>query len=89
MKTAAPATPIRARIRDLRHGRVHAHSEMLPKISGNPLWADRCEDVAFNSLPAALTPDLKALHYLTGANIAARPAHTKPRRPKRRRRCSS
>ncbi len=42
--------------------------EMLAKISGNPLWADRCEELAFNSLPAALTPDLKALHYLTCAN---------------------
>jgi hypothetical protein len=42
--------------------------EMLTKISGNPLWADRCEELAFNSLPAALTPDLKALHYLTCAN---------------------
>ncbi|MCX6923782.1 MAG: glycoside hydrolase family 127 protein [Verrucomicrobia bacterium] len=42
--------------------------EMLTKISGNPLWADRCEDIAVNSLPAALTPDLKGLHYLTCAN---------------------
>jgi hypothetical protein len=42
--------------------------EMLMKISGNPLWADRCEYIAFNSLPAALTPDLKGLHYLTCAN---------------------
>ena len=42
--------------------------EMLTKISGNPLWADRCEDMAVNSLPAALTPDLKGLHYLTCAN---------------------
>jgi DUF1680 family protein len=42
--------------------------EMLMKISGNPLWADRCEDMAVNSLPAALTPDLKGLHYLTCAN---------------------
>ncbi|MHB8520847.1 MAG: beta-L-arabinofuranosidase domain-containing protein [Limisphaerales bacterium] len=42
--------------------------EMLTKISGNPLWADRCEYLAFNSLPAALTPDLKGLHYLTCAN---------------------
>src|ERR1039458_3076995 len=42
--------------------------EMLLKISGNPLWADRCEDIAFNSLPAALTPDWKGLHYLTCAN---------------------
>ena len=42
--------------------------EMLTKISGDPLWADRCEEIAFNSLPAAMTPDLKALHYLTCAN---------------------
>jgi DUF1680 family protein len=42
--------------------------EMLLKISGNPLWADRCEDIAFNSFPAALTPDWKGLHYLTCPN---------------------
>ncbi|HTL58480.1 MAG TPA: beta-L-arabinofuranosidase domain-containing protein [Candidatus Limnocylindrales bacterium] len=42
--------------------------EMLTKISGNPIWSDRCEEMAFNSLPAALTPDQKALHYLTCAN---------------------
>ena len=43
--------------------------EMLTKLSGEPLWADRNEEIAFNSLPAALTPDQKALHYLTGANM--------------------
>jgi hypothetical protein len=42
--------------------------EMLVKISGEPVWADRCEELAFNSLPAAMTPDLKGLHYLTCAN---------------------
>jgi Beta-L-arabinofuranosidase, GH127 catalytic domain/Beta-L-arabinofuranosidase, GH127 middle domain len=42
--------------------------ETLLIISGDPKWADRCEDVAFNSLPAAFTPDLKALHYLTAPN---------------------
>ena len=42
--------------------------EMLLKISGAPVWADRCEELAFNSLPAAMTPDLKGLHYLTCAN---------------------
>ncbi|HTL18705.1 MAG TPA: beta-L-arabinofuranosidase domain-containing protein, partial [Patescibacteria group bacterium] len=42
--------------------------EMLLKISGDPVWADRCEELAFNSLPAASTPDLKGLHYLTCAN---------------------
>lgn len=43
--------------------------EMLTKISGSPIWADRCEEIAFNSLPAALTADQKALHYLTCANM--------------------
>jgi len=43
--------------------------EMLTAISGIPVWADRCEDLAFNSLPAALTPDAKGLHYLTCANL--------------------
>jgi len=42
--------------------------EMLAKISGDPLWLDRCEYIAFNSFPASLTPDWKALHYLTSAN---------------------
>ena len=42
--------------------------EMLTKISGKPLWADRCEEIAFNSFPASMTPDLKGLHYLTAPN---------------------
>jgi hypothetical protein len=42
--------------------------EMLTRITGDAKWADRCEDVAFNSLPAATTPDLKALHYVTCPN---------------------
>lgn len=42
--------------------------ETLVAISGDLLWADRCEDVAYNSLPAALTADLKALRYLTSPN---------------------
>jgi len=42
--------------------------EMLVKITGDARWADRAEDVAFNSLPAAMTPDLKGLHYLTAPN---------------------
>lgn len=43
--------------------------EMLSRISGNPIWLDRCEYIAMNTLPAALTADQKALHYLTPANI--------------------
>ncbi len=42
--------------------------EMLTAITGNPLWADRCEEVAYNSFPSALTPDMKALHYITSPN---------------------
>jgi len=42
--------------------------EMLLGITGNRAWADRCEEIAFNSLPASMSPDLKALHYLTAPN---------------------
>jgi hypothetical protein len=43
--------------------------EMLLKITGDLTWADRCEDVAFNTFPPALTADLKALHYLVSPNV--------------------
>jgi len=43
--------------------------EILLLITGNPIYADRCENIAFNSLPASMTPDLKALHYLTAPNM--------------------
>ncbi len=43
--------------------------EMLLAITGDPKYADRCEDVAFNSLPASMTADLKGLHYLTSPNM--------------------
>jgi DUF1680 family protein len=43
--------------------------ERLLGIAGDPRWADRCEDVAFNQLPAALTADLTALRYLTSPNL--------------------
>jgi DUF1680 family protein len=46
-----------------------ASFESLLKITGDPVWADRCEEVAFNSLPASMTPDLRGLHYLTAANL--------------------
>ncbi len=42
--------------------------EELVRITGDTVWADRCEDVALNSFPASLAPDLKALHYLTCPN---------------------
>ena len=43
--------------------------EMLLTFTGNPVHADRCEEVAFNDLPASMTPDLKGLHYLTAPNM--------------------
>lgn len=48
----------------------YMHSfEMLTRITGDPLWADRCEELAFNSLPASQPADMKGLHYLTAANL--------------------
>lgn len=43
--------------------------EMLLRFTGDPLWADNCENVAFNTYPAALTPDFKALRYFTAPNM--------------------
>jgi DUF1680 family protein len=48
-----------------------ASFESLLRITGDPIWADRAEEVAFNSLPASMTPDLKGLHYLTAANLVS------------------
>ena len=47
-----------------------ASDEILMGITGDPAWADHCEDVAFNTLPAALTPDMRALRYITSPNMA-------------------
>ncbi|MEV6795659.1 RICIN domain-containing protein [Streptomyces sp. NPDC051320] len=45
-----------------------ASHELLTRITGDPVWADRCEELAFNMLPAALDPEGKSLHYITSAN---------------------
>lgn len=44
-------------------------AEWLLSQTGDPAWAERCEDIAFNSLPAAQTADMKALRYLTSPNM--------------------
>lgn len=44
-------------------------NESLLKITGASRYAERAEDIAFNSLPASMTPDLKGLHYLTAPNL--------------------
>jgi len=43
--------------------------QMLVAMTGDPVWADRCEEVAFNDFPASQTADLKSLHYLTAPNM--------------------
>ncbi|MDR1680385.1 MAG: glycoside hydrolase family 127 protein [Prevotellaceae bacterium] len=43
--------------------------EMLLRITGDPFWADHCENIAFNSYPAAVMPDFKALRYITAPNM--------------------
>ncbi len=43
--------------------------ELLLRITGDPAWADNCEDVAFNSYPAAVMPDFKSLRYITSPNM--------------------
>jgi len=43
--------------------------ELLLQISGDPFWADQCEEVAFNTYPAAVLPDFRALRYLTAPNL--------------------
>ena len=42
---------------------------LLGRITGLTRYADRCEDMLFNHFPAAQTPDLKGLHYLTAPNM--------------------
>lgn len=51
--------------------------ERLYFQTGRSDWAERCEDVAFNSLPASMTPDLKALRYLTSPNMVTSDRNSK------------
>ena len=41
---------------------------IMTRITGDPLWADHCEDVLFNSFTAAFTTDMKSLRYITCPN---------------------
>lgn len=43
--------------------------ETLIEVTGNPIWAERCENAAFNSMPASMTADFRALRYLTAPNM--------------------
>ncbi|GAB3934393.1 beta-L-arabinofuranosidase domain-containing protein [Micromonospora vulcania] len=43
--------------------------ETMTRFTGDPSWADGCETLAFNSLPAALEPTgHRSLHYIVSAN---------------------
>lgn len=46
-----------------------ASDELLMGITGDPMWGDNCEDVAFNTYPAAVMPDFRGLRYLTAPNM--------------------
>ncbi|GAA1557849.1 beta-L-arabinofuranosidase domain-containing protein [Kribbella lupini] len=42
--------------------------EMLTRFTGDTVWTDRCEELAFNSLPASYDPLQQVMHYITCAN---------------------
>lgn len=46
-----------------------ASDQFMLYFTGDTYWADNCEDVAFNSYPAAVMPDFKALRYITSPNM--------------------
>ncbi len=50
---------------------------ILLRITGDPAWADRFENLAYNTLPATTTADLKALRYLTSPNQVNSDARSK------------
>ncbi|MBR4750619.1 MAG: glycoside hydrolase family 127 protein [Thermoguttaceae bacterium] len=41
---------------------------ILFRITGDLSWVDHCEDVAFNTAPAAVMPNFRALRYITCPN---------------------
>jgi hypothetical protein len=57
-----------------------ASHELLTRITGDPVWADRTEELAFNMLPACLDPQGKAMHYVTSANSVQLDDFAKTRR---------
>ncbi|MEO7715668.1 MAG: beta-L-arabinofuranosidase domain-containing protein [Capsulimonas sp.] len=42
--------------------------QILTRQTGEPIWMDRCEELAFNMLPASYDPEQKSLHYITTMN---------------------
>ncbi len=46
-----------------------ASDELLASFTGDPMWIENAEDVAFNTYPAAVMPDFRSLRYLTAPNM--------------------
>jgi hypothetical protein len=44
--------------------------ELMLCFTADAMWGDHCEDVAFNTYPAAVMPDFRSLRYLTAPNMA-------------------
>lgn len=44
--------------------------EYLLALTGDPSWADHCEQVAFNCFTASMMPDMRSLRYITSPNMA-------------------
>jgi hypothetical protein len=42
--------------------------DLLGRLTGDPLWADRTEDIMLNHFPVSQPPDLKGVKYLTASN---------------------
>lgn len=42
--------------------------EMLTRFTGDTDWTDRCEELAFNLLPASYDEQQRVMHYITCAN---------------------
>ncbi len=42
--------------------------QILTRQGGDPKWMDRCEELAFNMLPASYDPQQKSMHYITSMN---------------------
>jgi len=56
---------------------MYSHESLL-RVTGDPSYAGRCENIAFNTLPCTMTPDCKAIHYLTAPNQPQCDAGDKP-----------
>jgi hypothetical protein len=44
--------------------------ELMLCFTADAMWGDHCEEVAFNTYPAAVMPDFRSLRYLTAPNMA-------------------